>query len=162
MMHTVYLSLGSNLGNRESNLRKAGNLVKERAGELVAASSLYLSEPWGFYHPRSFYNQVLKISTSLNSGELLEIMQDIEKELGRVRQVSRRYTARKIDIDLLFYDSLILQTDKLTLPHPLIQYRLFVLMPLAEIAPDLQHPVLQMTVISLMQQCKDNLKVTRL
>ncbi|MBN1159307.1 MAG: 2-amino-4-hydroxy-6-hydroxymethyldihydropteridine diphosphokinase [Bacteroidales bacterium] len=160
-MHTTYLSLGTNLGNRNRNLGNARHFLSDNAGTLSAASSLYTTEPWGFVHRNRFYNQVLELRTVLNPFELLEKIRDIEKMLGRRRHAGK-YSARTIDIDILFYDDRVIMTDELVIPHPLIEERLFVLVPLEEIAPLFIHPVRQVTIRQLLTDCPDQKSVIKI
>lgn len=132
----VYLSLGSNLGDRKINLEKAIKLIAERAGTLSAISSIYETEPWGFESKNSFFNMVICIETTLSPTQLLVTTQEIEKELGRTEKTDQgSYKDRIIDIDLIMYDDLEINTPKLTLPHPHMNERPFVMEPLCEIAP---------------------------
>ena len=150
MKHLAYLSLGTNLGNKEENLHAAMQLIKEQIGNIVSQSALYVSAPWGFSSENSFLNNAVAVETTLNPSELLQTTQGIERTLGRTHKtVNRQYSDRLIDIDILFYDSLVMDTPALTLPHPLLHQRLFVLSPLAEIAPTLRHPILQKTTHTL-------------
>ena len=150
MTHLTYLSLGTNLGNKEKNLHVAMQLIEEQIGNIVSQSALYVSSPWGFSSENSFLNNTVAVETSLNPSELLHTTQSIERTLGRTHKtVHRQYSGRLIDIDILFYDLLVMDTPTLTLPHPLLHQRLFVLSPLAEIAPTLKHPILQKTIRTL-------------
>ena len=148
------ISLGSNLGNRLELLQKALVLLEQNDIKLTAISSLYETPAWGF-DSTPFYNACAQIETDFNPEELLSVFLEIEEQLGRVRQQSDRYTARQIDLDLLFYENLILNTDGLVLPHPRLHLRNFVLVPLKEIVPQWQHPVLNLTVNELLEQCSD-------
>ena len=153
-MADVYLILGGNLGDRYRNLQKAIELISGDIGKIVNKSSVYETEPWGFDHRLNFLNQVVKIITSLKPGEVLEEIIKIEKLCGRKRQ-NTVYTARVIDIDILFYNNKVIKSDKLTIPHPKIQERMFVLAPMAELQPDLIHPGLQVPVCHLKNKCRD-------
>jgi 2-amino-4-hydroxy-6-hydroxymethyldihydropteridine diphosphokinase len=146
MAHVAYLCLGSNIGDRIANLRKAVTLLDPKV-HVKAQSSIYQTEPWGYSDQPTFLNQVIKIDTDLEPFELLEFVKEIEFSIGR--QETFRYGPRLIDLDILFYDDLILDTPKLTIPHPRIIERAFVLIPLAEIAPDLLHPVFKKTALEL-------------
>lgn len=142
-MAKVYLALGTNLGDKEYNLRMTADKINERIGRVISLSAFYATAPWGFDSANSFLNAACCVETSLSVWELLDITQEIEQEIGRKnKSVNGIYSDRLIDIDLLLYDSLIINTDKLTLPHPLMTKRDFVMKPLCEIAPDLIHPVL--------------------
>ncbi|MFD2571597.1 2-amino-4-hydroxy-6-hydroxymethyldihydropteridine diphosphokinase [Spirosoma soli] len=149
----LYLLLGANLGNRALTLRKTVSLINERIGVVTQQSELYETAPWGVTDQPAFLNQVLVVETTLGPEAVLEQTKAIEQELGRVRL--ERWGARKIDIDLLYYDQLILQTDTLTIPHPYLHQRRFTLVPLAEVAPNFVHPILQKTNAELLAECDD-------
>lgn len=151
-MATVYLGLGTNLGNKEANLRTAIYKLQERIGKQVSLSSFYETAPWGFESDHSFLNAAIGLETSLSPIEILHITQEIEKELGRTKKsVNGSYSDRLIDIDILLYDTLVLQTPELTIPHPLMTERDFVMKPLIEIAGNVIHPTLQKTLSELYQ-----------
>ena len=133
MYQTVYLGLGTNLGNKKNNLENALNALFIHLGEPVKVSSTYHSEPWGFESNDSFLNIVASYKTLLKATEILSICMDIESKLGRKRNSTSRYESRIIDIDILLLGDLILDEDNLKIPHPLIIERLFVLEPLLEI-----------------------------
>lgn len=132
-MSIAVLSLGSNLGDREEHISKALLLLSERVGVLLAVSKPYFSAPQGFQSPHEFCNVCAKIATTLDPHELLRITQAIELELGRIKKEKGRILDRIIDIDIVFYDDLVLETDELILPHPRWNERLFVVEPLKEI-----------------------------
>lgn len=143
-MATVYLGLGTNLGDKEANLRTAIYKLQERIGKQVSLSSFYETAPWGFESDHSFLNAAIGLETSLSPIEILHITQEIEKELGRTKKsVNGSYSDRLIDIDILLYDTLVLQTPELTIPHPLMTERDFVMNPLIEIAGNVIHPTRQ-------------------
>lgn len=144
-MATLYLGLGSNIGDKKNNMITAVARLAERVGAISALSSLYETAPWGFESANTFINAAVIMETSLSPDELLHITQQIESEMGRTQKSNGAYHDRIIDIDILMYDQLVIQTPKLTLPHPLMQERLFVLEPLAEIAPETIHPALNKT-----------------
>lgn len=160
-MHKVFLLLGGNLGDRCSNLQKARELIGQQAGKVVKESSYFETEPWGFHHDQAFLNRVLLIETELDPGILLRTVLSIEQKLGRVRNYHEGYRGRTIDIDILFYDHLVMKEKELTIPHPLLQERRFTMEPLAEIAPDFVHPVFGETMEQLLQQCPDSSKVVK-
>lgn len=128
----------------------AAALLAERVGDVLALSGFYETEPWGFQSDNTFLNAALRLETTLSPLELLKATQQIELEMGRTLKSNGAYHDRIIDIDILLYDDLILQTPELTLPHPLMHERPFVMEPLAEIAPNVIHPVFNKSVISLM------------
>ena len=143
----IYLALGSNLGDRLANL-KAALAALPPAVSVLAESPVYETPPWGYTDQPAFLNMTLKGETDLEPLSLLAHLKRLESELGRLPAV--RWGPRRIDIDLLFYDDLVLHTDQLTLPHPRLHERAFVLVPLADLAPDLVHPVLAWTVRELL------------
>lgn len=154
--HLAYLSLGTNLGNKEENLRAAMKLIEEQIGNIVSQSALYTSEPWGFTSENSFLNNVVAVSTTMTPEKLLETTQRIELTLGRTRKsVNGQYADRLIDIDILFYDQQVTDTPALTLPHPLLHRRLFVLEPLNQIAPTLTHPILKKDINTLCRELQE-------
>ena len=151
-MATVYLGLGTNLGDKEANLRTAIYKLQERIGKQVSLSSFYETAPWGFESDHSFLNAAFGLETSLSPIEILHITQEIEKELGRTKKsVNGSYSDRLIDIDILLYDNLVLQTPELTIPHPLMTERDLVMKPLNEIAGNVIHPTHQKTLSELYQ-----------
>ena len=145
--HTAYVALGSNLGDKEANLRKALELLQERGVEVVKTSSFICTEPYGVTDQPQFLNGVCEVRTSLVPLALLHTLLEIEQEMGRVRL--RHWGERNIDLDLLLYEDVVMDTPELKLPHPDMQNRDFVLLPLAEIAPELVHPTLQKTISEL-------------
>ncbi|HUX95469.1 MAG TPA: 2-amino-4-hydroxy-6-hydroxymethyldihydropteridine diphosphokinase [Bacteroidales bacterium] len=150
----AYIGIGSNLGNREENLSTALNRIGEFAGCIEAASSLYETEPWGFQTDKKFLNMVVKIETFLDPKTLLQSLLKIEKTMGRERN-SIKYASRIIDLDILFYSNLISEDLELTIPHPHIHERMFVLLPMNEIDQDFIHPVFNQSVNSLLKSCSD-------
>ena len=133
--HRVYLGLGSNLGNREENIRKAILLIGERVGTVLRQSSLIETEPWGFESENSFLNGVILVETTFTPRQTLKATQKIERELGRKRKSDslKKYADRPIDIDILLYDDLTIDESDLKIPHPLMEQRDFVMIPLREI-----------------------------
>ena len=137
-MSTLYLSLGTNLGNRQSNLDTALMLIGQRIGTIQKASGIIETEPWGFESPNSFLNMAIKVQTGLKPLEVLQTLKEIEREMGRKSKTGAQgYQDRIIDIDILLYDDLKMETPELTIPHPLMKQRSFVMEPLAQIAPEL-------------------------
>lgn len=134
MLHTVYLSLGSNLGDREATMRRAIGLLNERAGSVDRQSSFVETEPWGFESTNKFLNMCVRLLTTLSPEQLLMATKQIERELGRTQKsVNGQYHDRPIDIDILMYDDVHIDSNDLTLPHPHMQEREFVMKPLREI-----------------------------
>ena len=151
-MSTVYLGLGTNLGDKEVQLRTAVNEIEKRIGRIMILSAFYTTIPWGFTSEHTFLNAACAVETSLNPYELLSVTQDIEKNLGRKhKSVDHHYADRLIDIDILFFDQIIIHEADLQIPHPLLTKRGFVLKPLVEIAPDLVHPINHLTIRKLWQ-----------
>lgn len=148
-MASVYLGLGTNIGNKRKNMVTAAALLAERAGDVLSLSSFYETEPWGFDSENTFLNAALELETSCSPMELLHLTQQIEQEMGRTQKSDGSYHDRIIDIDILLYGNEIIHTEELVVPHPLMQQRLFVMQPLAEIAPSLVHPVLQKSMYEL-------------
>ncbi len=149
-MPTVYLGLGANLGDREANLRAARERLQELGVELERCSSLYESEPWGVRDQPRFLNAVCRAHTALSPQELLRLAKQVERDLGRRPGV--RYGPRPVDVDILLYDDLVLDTPDLTIPHPRLAERAFVLVPLAELAPELVVPGLGRRVRELLER----------
>lgn len=159
--HTVYFSLGSNLGDRSLNLEEAGTRMAERIGEQLSVSRIYETAPWGFESGHRFYNCCIGMRTQLEPLPLLEEVMKIERSMGRNRE-GKGYADRLIDIDILFYNRLVMAHPRLTLPHPALEIRRFVLAPLAEIAPEFVHPVSQMRVSEMLENCTDTHTVSAL
>ncbi|WP_298526936.1 2-amino-4-hydroxy-6-hydroxymethyldihydropteridine diphosphokinase [uncultured Porphyromonas sp.] len=154
-MAKLYLSLGSNEGDREMLLRAAIDAIDLLIGPVDGISPFIETEPWGFESKHPFLNIALSVETDLPAMDVLDRTQEIERQLGRQRKsVAGQYEDRPIDIDLLCYDDLVLSTERLTLPHPLLQERLFVLDPLAEIAPQFLHPTLGKTIQTLRDELR--------
>ena len=158
-MNKAYLLTGGNMGNREKNLARAKSLIAEQAGRVTRASALYETAAWGKTDQPSFYNQALEIETSLSPKELLKVLLEIEKKLGRQRE--EKYGPRTIDIDILLYGDQIINDPHLRIPHHELQNRRFALTPLAEIGPGLMHPVFSKSITELLAICTDTLEVIR-
>ena len=155
-MAIVYLSLGSNLGDRVGYLQQATSLLNASEKiNVIATSSFYESEPWLMNSENWFVNAVIQISTNFTPEELLSECQRIENQLGRKRIVTGVYTDRTLDIDILFYDDLIINTERLTIPHRNFCKRAFVLVPMLEIAQDFIHPVYKKTVMELYEELEN-------
>ena len=150
---TVYLSLGTNIGNKEQNLTRAIEALSLALGRCIAVSQFIGTEPWGFHSENSFLNCAAAFETKLSPLELLDATERIERELGRTaKSHGGNYSDRIIDIDILLYGNETIETERLTVPHPLMHKRDFVLQPLAEIAPDVVHPVLDKSIILLLKE----------
>ena len=158
--HQIYLLLGSNLEQPEVQLKSAIKLLETKAGRIVKKSSRFLTQAWGYNEQPDFLNQVILMHTSLCAEECLQIILSIEKEMGRTRTTPN--APRKIDIDILFFDDLILDKSQLKIPHPEIANRKFVLVPLNEIAPRFIHPVHNKPISELLAICTDNLNVSKM
>jgi 2-amino-4-hydroxy-6-hydroxymethyldihydropteridine diphosphokinase len=159
-MNVAYLLIGGNLGNRSANLQNALHQIEKNCGKILDLSAIYETAAWGLTNQPSFYNQALIIETNLTPNALMEELLSIETNMGRIR--SLKLGPRIIDLDILLIDQLILDTELLTLPHPSMVQRRFALLPLAEIAPNLVHPILQKTIQELLMDCKDTLDVQKL
>ena len=143
-MAIAYISIGSNLGDREENCRQAIKLLKENGIAVKKQSSMYETEPWGIKDQPKFINMAVEAETDKKPEELLRVLKEIEKEIGRTE--TTKWGPRIIDLDILFYDDLILKIPGIEIPHPLLHEREFVLKPLCEITPDKKHPVTGKTV----------------
>ncbi len=147
-MPTTYLQLGTNLGDRLDLLAKATQAIARRCGEVSARSPIYETAAWGVTEQPDFLNQVLAVRTDLPPRVLLDQVLAIEREMGRER--TQRWGSRLIDIDILYYDDLVVNTPALSLPHPWLHRRRFVLVPLVDLAPDFVHPILGKTNVELL------------
>jgi 2-amino-4-hydroxy-6-hydroxymethyldihydropteridine diphosphokinase len=148
-MHVTYLGLGSNIGDRLQNLQAAINALEPDVHP-VECSPVYETPPWGYLDQPNFLNQVVKAETELSPGELLRYLKEIEKDLGR--QDSFLNGPRKIDLDIIFYDDAVIESPPITIPHPRMDDRGFVLLPLADLAPEFNHPVLDLSVQDMLAQ----------
>lgn len=153
-MSKAFLLLGSNIGNRFEFINRAIDLLNEKAGKVIICSSIFVTEPWGFKASKNFLNQVTIIETELTPHQLLYELLHIEQMLGRKRKW-KQISSRTIDIDILFFDNLIIEDTDLKIPHPRLHLRLFALVPLSEIAPTFIHPLLKKDMSTLMAECED-------
>ncbi|MBK5284096.1 MAG: 2-amino-4-hydroxy-6-hydroxymethyldihydropteridine diphosphokinase [Bacteroidia bacterium] len=156
-MNQVYLSFGSNVGERSANIETALRLLDNSAVKIKQLSSLYDTEPWGNTTQSAFMNMAGIFDTTLSPVELIRCILDIENSMGRQRII--KWEPRIIDIDILLFGNKIINENGLIIPHPEMRYRKFVLMPLAEIAPDVIHPVLNKPIKKLLMECEDELQV---
>jgi 2-amino-4-hydroxy-6-hydroxymethyldihydropteridine diphosphokinase len=160
--HEITLLLGGNIGDTRGYIRNALGLLEHRLGHLTHQSYFYKTASWGF-DSTDFINLAISLETKHSAEKCLEITQEVEAELGRHRfNRAEDYTDRTIDIDILFYGSEIIESDKLSIPHPRLHLRNFALEPLAEIMPDFVHPVLHQNMLELKDACSDESKVTKL
>ena len=149
----VYLSLGTNLGNKEENIICAIGILSRILGNPLAVAPTIETEPWGFQSANTFLNTAVAYETTLGPTELLAATQEVERTLGRTtKSIDGAYSDRPIDIDILLYGNTVITTGELTVPHPLMHKRLFVLQPLAAIAPDALHPLLNKTIAALLEE----------
>jgi 2-amino-4-hydroxy-6-hydroxymethyldihydropteridine diphosphokinase len=160
-MHQVFLGIGGNIGNKRLNFNKVHILIEKKIGNIIGKSSIYETPPWGFLAEEDFWNQVLHINTDLSPEELMEQTFEIEMQFGRKRD-AEYYVSREMDIDVLYFDDLCVENEVMIIPHPRIPQRLFVLIPLAEIAPAFIHPVLQLTNRQLLEKCIDESSIKRI
>jgi 2-amino-4-hydroxy-6-hydroxymethyldihydropteridine diphosphokinase len=160
IMEKIYLGLGTNLDDRELNLRKAINNVDELIGSVVHVSSIYETEPVGFRSEERFLNMVAEVDTMLKPSGVMDMILKAEALLGRVRK-GNKYTSRIIDLDILLFGNRIIENDSLSVPHPRMHERRFVLIPLCEIAPDLVHPILKKSIKTLLSECQDKSSVIK-
>jgi 2-amino-4-hydroxy-6-hydroxymethyldihydropteridine diphosphokinase len=159
-MSKAFISLGTNMGDKLKNLHKAINEISLRAGKVELLSGMYETEPWGFSSDEAFINMVILIESNISPDDLMKECLDIEQKMGRIRDKSKSgYQSRIIDIDILFYDGMIISDAWVKIPHPLIQYRRFILEPLCDIAKDFIHPVLNKSISELLSECQDEGKV---
>ena len=157
-MKTAFLGIGTNLGEREENLRKAISLIEEHIGKVIAASSVYETEPWGFQSETTFLNMAIKVETVLTPSGLLGRILMVEAMMGRLRE-GKEYKSRIIDIDILLFGNRVINNKVLEIPHPRLHERRFVLVPLHEIGGEIVHPVFDKSISELLKECKDDSKV---
>ena len=158
-MNTAYLLIGGNVGDRAANLQTALRRIAETCGTITSTSSLYETAAWGNTNQPSFYNQAVVVNSPLSPEALMDQLLDIELEMGRIR--TQKYGPRTIDLDILMIGNLVLNTQKLTIPHPQMHNRRFALLPLAEVAPTLTHPLSDQSIEVLLQNCPDILDVQK-
>lgn len=154
-MACIYLGIGSNSSDKAVKIKEALILLEKKIGIIVAKSHIYETEPWGFECNDTFFNMAVEINTNLTPEEILLSCKNIEKKLGRVKSTKNKYDSRTIDLDILFYDNIIIKTAEMIIPHTYIEKRLFVLLPLNDIAPHYVHPVLKEDITNLLQKCTD-------
>lgn len=159
--HQLILSLGGNLGNKAIIFRETSDLIEEHIGVIKLSSPVYETPPWGFVSKHPFWNRVLVVFTRLLPHEVLQEIRRIEKKFGRQRDKDV-YLSRKMDIDILFYDHLVIATEDLTIPHPLIGQRRFVLAPLADILSGFNHPVTGKSISEMLKECPDQSEIKKL
>jgi 2-amino-4-hydroxy-6-hydroxymethyldihydropteridine diphosphokinase len=152
---TVIAGLGSNLGDRFAALGRAMDLIREEAGVITAASSVWETEPWGFDAEELFLNMVIVVRTTLDPGRMMQLFRSIEGRMGRKRSDGGKYESRIIDLDILLWDNRVITLPGLEVPHPKLHSRRFVLEPLAEVAPEATHPVTGLTVSEMLELCDD-------
>lgn len=154
-MDRLYVGLGSNLGDRRQNILRAAAMIESQIGRRVSLSGFFETAPWGFASANSFLNAAMSVDTPLAPFQVLDLTQRIERSLGRThKSAAGGYADRTIDIDILLYGGLTMATDRLTIPHPLMHRRLFVLEPLAQIAPEALHPLLGKTVLRMLAELR--------
>jgi len=158
-MNKTYLLLGSNIGNSKASLGKAITKIEKQIGRVTRQSGLYSTAAWGNTKQPDFLNQVIVIETKLTAAETMQAILSIEKKMGRVRTIKN--APRIIDIDILFFNKQIIEEPQLTVPHPQIQNRRFVLVPLNQLSPNMKHPGLKKTVHQLLMHCPDKLDVKK-
>ena len=159
-MNKIYLLLGSNIGNCEKHLETATINIEKNIGKIIKKSSLYKTAAWGNINQQDFVNQVILVESTFCAEEIILFIFKIEAAMGRVRTIKN--AAREIDIDILFFNNEIINSKNLTIPHKEIQNRLFVLVPLMEIAPKLKHPLFKKDISTLVLLCKDELNVQKI
>jgi len=160
-LETIYLGIGGNLGNRLENINSAINHITKDIVRPDKISSIYLSEPWGFEHAKYFTNAVIALKTDMLAKDILQIVLNIENKMKRIR-TSSGYQGRTMDIDILYYGNKVIKTQNLEIPHPKIEDRLFVLLPIKEISPNFCSPISGKHINNLIIECKDKSKIKKL
>jgi 2-amino-4-hydroxy-6-hydroxymethyldihydropteridine diphosphokinase len=158
-MEKIFISLGSNLGDKLNNLEVACEQIEQLVGTIEKKSKIYETEPWGFETSDQFLNQVILVQTSKTADEVMKSLLLIENDLGRVRN-DVQYSSRSIDLDILFYGDQTINTDLVNVPHPRLHARKFILIPLMDLKPLFYHPTLKKTIAEILNDCKDNLEVS--
>lgn len=158
-MNKTYLLIGSNMGNSSRQLSKAIKNIEKKIGGIIRRSSLYATAAWGNTNQPDFLNQVVVVETELTALQTMQTILHIEKKMGRLR--TQKNAPRKIDIDILFFNKEIIEHKMLSVPHPQIQNRRFVLVPLNQLSPNFRHPVISKSVHQLLKHCKDKLNVKK-
>lgn len=162
-MYKVFLGIGGNIGNKPENFSRVRNEIGDKIGTIVKFSSVYETPPWGFSSDDVFWNQVFEVETRLEAEEILWRINEVEEGFGRKRgEGGGGYLSRPMDIDILYFNDDYFETKSLIVPHPRIQERRFVLVPLVEIAPEYKHPLLRLTNSELLKNCRDNSVIKRL
>ncbi len=157
-MNTIYIQLGSNMGERNLYIKESLLQIEKIIGTIIYESKTYESSPWGVTEQRNFLNKVISVKSDFSAKDLLKSLQKIEDKLGRTR--TEKWGERTIDLDILFYNAEIINTKELTIPHPHIQDRKFVLIPFAEMNGKFIHPTLKKDIFALLKNCKDTVKVS--
>ena len=157
-MNVIYIQIGSNIGDRISYINNSMQQIEDKLGKISNSSKIYESSPWGHINQGNFLNSVIKVESDLNAFKSLKILQEIEENLGRKR--IQKWGERCIDLDILFFNNQIIDSKNLTVPHPYIQDRNFVLIPLNEIASSFYHPTLKKDIFALLNDCTDKEEVS--
>jgi 2-amino-4-hydroxy-6-hydroxymethyldihydropteridine diphosphokinase len=158
-MNVAYLCLGGNIEKREKYLKSALQLIETKIGTVIKQSYVYETEAWGTENQSPYLNLCISVNTELSPEKLIQELLNIEKENGRVRDANNQFASRTVDIDILFYNDIVINQADLMIPHPRLHLRKFVLMPLKEICPNYVHPVLKTSIQNLEKLCEDQLKV---
>ncbi len=156
-MNRAYILLGTNLGDKMDNLQESISLIEKSLIVIISKSSVYETAAWGNTNQDNFYNQVIEVNTELSATDLLKTLLQIETQMGRVR--NQKWEARIIDLDILYFNHEIIDTENLKVPHPYLHVRRFTLAPLVQIAPEFLHPVFNKTNTVLLENCSDNSEV---